>query len=44
MQTVGSEENQGYADFGVIKFYGWKKVTILQLDVDSFERVCNYIK
>ena len=38
-QTIGSEENQGLADFGVIKHYGWKKVTIFQLDVDSFEIV-----
>ena len=38
-QTVGSEEQQGLADFGVIKYYGWKKVTIFQLDVDSFENV-----
>ena len=36
-QTIGSEENQ--ADFGVIKYYGWKKVTIFQLDVDLFENV-----
>jgi len=39
VQTIGSEENQGLADFGVIKYYGWKKVTIFQLDVDSFEIV-----
>lgn len=38
-QTIGSEENQGFADFGVIKNYGWKRVTIFQLDVDSFENV-----
>ena len=38
-QTIGSEESQGLADFGVIKYYGWKKVTIFQLDVDSFEIV-----
>ena len=38
-QTIGSEENQGFADFGVIKYYGWKRVTIFQLDVDSFENV-----
>ena len=39
LQTIGSEENQGLADFGVIQYYGWKKVTIFQLDVDSFENV-----
>ena len=39
LQTIGSEENQGLADFGVIKYYGWSKVTIFQLDVDSFENV-----
>ena len=39
LQTVGSEDNQGLADFGVIQYYGWKKVTIFQLDVDSFENV-----
>ena len=38
-QTIGSEENQGLADYGVIRYYGWKKVTIFQLDVDSFENV-----
>jgi len=38
-QTIGSEENQRLADFGVIKYYGWKKVTIFQLDVDSYELV-----
>ena len=41
-QTIGSEENQGLADFGVIKYYGWRSVTILQLDVDTFEKV-NFI-
>ena len=39
LQTVGSEDNQGLADFGVIQYYGWRKVTIFQLDVDSFENV-----
>ena len=39
LQTIGSEENQGLADFGVMQYYGWKKVTIFQLDVDSFENV-----
>ena len=39
LQTIGSEENQGLADFGVIQYYGWRKVTIFQLDVDSFENV-----
>ena len=43
MQTIGSEENQGLADFGVIQYYGWKKVTIFQLDVDSFEIVRLYL-
>jgi len=43
-QTIGSEENQGLADFGVIKYYGWKKVTIFQLDVDSFEIVTRVLK
>ena len=38
-QTIGSEENQGLADFGVIKYYGWKKVTIFQMDVASDEIV-----
>ena len=39
LQTIGSEENQGLADFGVIQYYGWRKVTIFELDVDSFENV-----
>ena len=36
-QTIGSEDNQGLADFGVIQYYGWRRVTIFQLDVDTFE-------
>ena len=39
LQTIGSEDNQGLADFGVIQYYGWRKVTIFELDVDSFENV-----
>jgi len=33
-QTIGSEENQRLADFGVIKYYGWN-----QMDVASDEIV-----
>jgi len=39
LQTIGSEEILGLAYSGVIKYYGWKKVTILQLDIDLFETV-----
>ena len=39
LQTIRSEDNQGLADFEVIQYYGWRKVTIFELDVDSFENV-----
>ena len=39
LQTIGSEELVGLAYFGVVKHYGWKQVTILQLDIDLFEAV-----
>ena len=38
-QTIGSEENQGLADFGVKQYYGWRRVIILPQDVDIFEKV-----